>query len=133
MKPGGTGIPKPVAGGGREGPVPGWAARGCEATRLALLSARRKIVPSRNLDFERSHRPFHKVVRSRREYKRPMERFPPDLNSVRRTPVSILDGVLIWILLNLVFAALVIWRRVIAVPARRLQSAELARLNDWRA
>jgi hypothetical protein len=43
--------------------------------------------------------------------------------------VSILDGVLIWILLNLLFAAVVIWRRVIA---RRPRSAELAGLNDWR-
>jgi hypothetical protein len=46
--------------------------------------------------------------------------------------VSILYGVLIWVLLNLLFAAVVYWRRVIAVPPRRLRSAELARLNDWR-
>jgi hypothetical protein len=47
--------------------------------------------------------------------------------------VSILDGVLIWVLLNLLFAAVVIWRRVIAVPPRYLRSAELARSNDWQA
>lgn len=37
--------------------------------------------------------------------------------------MSILDGVLIWVSLNLLFAAAVIWRRVIAVPARRPRSA----------
>jgi hypothetical protein len=61
-----------------------------------------------------------------------MERFFRDLNSKRRPPVSILDGVLIWVSLNLLFAAVVIWRRMIAVPPRRTRSAELARLNDWR-
>jgi hypothetical protein len=46
--------------------------------------------------------------------------------------VSILDGVLIWLLFNVLFAAVVIWRRVIAVPPRYQRSAELARLNDRR-
>jgi hypothetical protein len=46
--------------------------------------------------------------------------------------VSILDGVLLWLLFNLVFAAAVIWRRVIAVPPRYQRAAELARLNDRR-
>jgi hypothetical protein len=46
--------------------------------------------------------------------------------------VSFLDGVLIWLLLNLLFAAVLIWRRVIAAPPRHLRPAELARLNDWR-
>jgi hypothetical protein len=46
--------------------------------------------------------------------------------------MSILDGVLIWVSLYLLFAAVVIWRRVIAVPARRPRSAELAGLSDWR-
>jgi hypothetical protein len=46
--------------------------------------------------------------------------------------VSIWYGVLIWILFNLLFAAVVVWRRVLAVPARRPRPAELAELNDWR-
>jgi hypothetical protein len=62
-----------------------------------------------------------------------MERFSWGLNSERRCPVSIFDGVMIWLLFNLLFAAVVIWRRVIAAPARHLRPAELARLNDWRA
>jgi hypothetical protein len=67
-----------------------------------------------------------------REYNPAVERFPAGLNSRRRLQVLILYGVLTWVLLNLLFAAALIWRRVLAVPARRTRPSKLARLNNWR-
>jgi hypothetical protein len=71
-------------------------------------------------------------VRPANEYQASHGTFSLGPEQQKAFQVWIWYGVLIWILFNLLFAAVVVWRRVLAVPARRPRPAELAELNDWR-